>query len=796
MSNPISLSFGQILERLNSQGIEYDKKQMQSIFNIYDIEDEAGTKGVRDNKLTNSELTGFFSYLRKNYVEKFINAFSDITESLSQQTKIEHQEISDDNEFYSPKRTEQLRSHLIPEFNKLSVEQKNRVKELLYVEGRGEYQLSGEDLLLIGQLSQDEYDKIKEFIITPNRTPQYTFSEMMILADIPKEKHYLFNCPERGNNQLSPKYICWDNDNEKLLEIVERLYLVKVGIKALGRISSGERFLKDNEIKNLISRLNEKELEKAIEFMQDPIFSNCTIDDIIKIVKLPDNQIDRIKSILQEPPASTTNVIDGAIDLSALSSGELEIAKKYYNIPERGKQQLSGSGIASIAKLTDEQRQFAEDNGLIYSSGRERQLLGSFISQIAKMKSDELQDFISKNPNFQYKPAVNKETVTLIGEDGVEYTFDKDGLVSKRELVSKENLPNGRRSETYITTNYKLHTEQETTYINLEQLEPTIYSTQTRYFDENNNLLKTLTLKENSNNSYDASIVYPNGETLPLQYSSYNEETGIGTIERHFVSPEGVKTDYYYEDSVDGTRIVDYTITDAEGNILLNEHNTFQQISENEFISSSNDKIYKIEFKDGNVVITEQETGREHSINIDNLVGNPEQKNIVINYLKNIPASQLMFLGKQPISIYYDNYLGSADNGAYKPHGKSLLISHPFLDNDLNLFTLTHEWGHYIDLYLNAKEGTIFSDEALNKIYQEELANFLENTNSDEQAGMSYLMKDGIDASERVADANALRYAGKSKMSGIRDFYYQQYFPRTIARIIELLRAEEERVAS
>ena len=796
MPNPIFLNFNQIIERFDSQGIEYDKKQMQSIFSIFDTEDESGTKGVKDKKLTNSELSNFLNYIKTNYVDKFINIFSDISENMAMKQNSERQEISMDNEFYSPKREVQLFNYSMSEFEKLSAEQKNRVKELLYIEGRGKEQFNDEDLLTIGQLSQEEFEKIKEFLAVPGRNRQYSVEEMLILSNIPKEKHHLFNNPARGDDQISPTILRGKENDGQYIQSIEQLSLVKVNMKDLFRKHSGERFLSDIEISTILENFGEDGLERAVKIIQDPVFSDCTIVNIQPIIKLSDEQIEKIKNILRNSQSNNSILIDGIANLSELSSEELEIAKKYYNIPERGKQQLSGAGIALIVKLSDEERKFAEDYGLIYSSSRKRQLSGSVIYDIAKMKSDDLQDFISKNPNFEFKSSANNNLVTLIDNNGVEHTFDKDGLISRKELISNENLPDGRCSNTYRTTNYRLHTEQETRYVALDKTEPEIYSSQTKFFDENNNLIKTLTLKENNNSSYDASISYPNGETQPLQYSSYNEETGVGTIERHFVSPQGVQTDYYYEDSEDGIRIVDYTITDANGEILLNERNTFQQLSENEFISSSNNKTYKIEFKDDNIIITDQTTQEQHSINIDKLVANPEQKNIVINYLKNIPASQLMFLEKQPILMSFDNTFDSADNGFYSYEEKELALSHPFLDNNVNQFTLSHEWGHYIDLYLNSESGTISSDETLNNIYQEELAIFLESTNADEQASMSYLMQNGVKGSERTADANALRHTAKGHIFGIRDFYYQQYFPRTIARIIELIQAEEHRVAA
>ena len=801
---PIFLTFSQITEKLNAKGIEFDKKQMQSIFKSFDIMNEAGTIGVKDNKLTGSEITKFLVYIRENYVEKFSQAFSDISENLRQKDNSDNQPISENNEFYSPKRSVQLYNKLMPEFNKLSDEQKNRVKELLYIEGRGEnYQLGDEDLLAIGKLSQEDFEKIKEFLVTPNRVPQYNYGEMQALASIPKDKHYIFNNPARGDNQISPSCIYAQENLETALQVVEQLASLKVKISdefGATKNTKGERILDYNsEIIELMSNISkEADIKKVIDIMQDPIFSDCNIYDVFKMLKISDEQLKKVKEILQNPPLSKSHLLDGALDLSKLTPEEFRIAQNYYNVPERGTQQLTGSGIASLAKLTDDERKFAQENGLIYSSNRKRQLNGSVISSIAKMKSKDLQEFINKNPDFYFKPSINEESIVLIDKSGIEYSFDKNGLVSKKELISNDNLPDGRNSNTFKITNFKLHTEQEITYVELEKTEPTVHSIKTKYYDENNNLLKTLTLNENSNSSYDASLTYPNGKTVPIQHASYNEALGTETIERHFVSPEGVKTEYFYEESVDGSRIVNYTITDAEGNTLLDEHNTFQQISENEFISSSNGKSYKVEFKDGNILITDTKNNKQHSVSIANLITTPEQKNIVINYLKNIPASQLMFLKEQPIRLAYDNYLSTADNGSYQNSTKELVMSHPLLDKDLNLTILSHEWGHYIDLYLGQNgNGKISGNEEVNAIYQEELANFLKNTNSDEQARMSYLMKDGMDASERVADSNALRQTGKQRsFMGIRDFYYQQYFPRTIAKIVELLQSEEARVAT
>ena len=80
-------------------------------------------------------------------------------------------------------------------------------------------------------MSQEEYDKIKEFLVTPGRNKQYALDEMIVLSGIPKEKHHIFNKPERGDNQLSPSLVIGNEDNEKFYDTLEQLSSIKICIK-------------------------------------------------------------------------------------------------------------------------------------------------------------------------------------------------------------------------------------------------------------------------------------------------------------------------------------------------------------------------------------------------------------------------------------------------------------------------------------------------------------------------------------------------------------------------------------
>ena len=84
----------------------------------------------------------------------------------------------------------------------------------------------------------------------------------------------------------------------------------------------------------------------------------------------------------------------------------------------------------------------------------------------------------------------------------------------------------------------------------------------------------------------------------------YAKSIGFEPAGRVLTSPEGVKTEFYAEEC-DVLKITENKIVDKDGSELINIHQTFQQVSDNKFISSINitgndedTQIYEMEYTD------------------------------------------------------------------------------------------------------------------------------------------------------------------------------------------------------
>ena len=106
-----------------------------------------------------------------------------------------------------------------------------------------------------------------------------------------------------------------------------------------------------------------------------------------------------------------------------------------------------------------------------------------------------------------------------------------------------------------------------------------------------------------------------------------------------------------------------------------------------------------------------------------------------------------------------------------------------------------HEFGHYLDSDKeNLKKHTISTSSEVVNIFKEELENLKYCTTSIEQNSMSHVIgKSYMDSeSEIVADTNALLHT-EEPTNAARLALFMQHFPRTIAKIAEILEEEESK---
>ena len=268
---------------------------------------------------------------------------------------------------------------------------------------------------------------------------------------------------------------------------------------------------------------------------------------------------------------------------------------------------------------------------------------------------------------------------------------------------------------------------------------------------------------------------------------------GNDLVKKNLTSFDGTRTEYYYEDDVNGNRIMDYKIIAPDGTVKMNKSVTFEVIDDNHFVSSRNDKKYDIRFSDKQITVTNLSTKEKVDIDVENFTKSTQDK--IVPLLKRIPGDELFSMKKLDLGgLSNDN---GVDNAAYRGAKKGvendngeILISDKYIDDGVAL----HEWGHGKD-HIAFKEISeeINKDPKLREIYEKERELFRKNF-SDAQlshiayfgADMHYLGSNAIQ--EGIAETNAiLSVLPKNEVSSVRAHYWMQYFPNTIAYLSNLL---------
>ena len=278
------------------------------------------------------------------------------------------------------------------------------------------------------------------------------------------------------------------------------------------------------------------------------------------------------------------------------------------------------------------------------------------------------------------------------------------------------------------------------------------------------------------------------GETKILSSGKVDKETGIKTVEKDMTSNDGTRTQYHYEDDPQGNRIIDYKITDKDGNVLMNDKQTFEVINENKFVSSHNDKVYDIEFSGDDLTIKSRNDGVTTEIELNKLITAQSDKTMLVNLLKQMPAEELISM-KENV-----NHLESLKDKMRSNFDSSK-------DNRLqvgdDITVLEHELGH-------GKHETpigqyvIEAAPEIKKVYNEELEAFKKTATAEEQKFIAYFVdptlhngKVWLDAGnmmETIAESNSLlnNYYHSPELA-IRAQYLQQHFPKTIAAISKVM---------
>ena len=290
--------------------------------------------------------------------------------------------------------------------------------------------------------------------------------------------------------------------------------------------------------------------------------------------------------------------------------------------------------------------------------------------------------------------------------------------------------------------------------------------------------------------------VYNNGKTEEISSGKIDKNTGIKTVKKDMKSLDGTHTQYLYEDDPKGNRIVDYKITDKDGNTLYNHSEAFEVIDDNTFISSKNNKSYEIKYSEDNKKLNVKDRNTNENTEIDlysYILGGQSEK--LIPALKTVSGDELIKMKDNVTRLFQ---IDDDTASFYHPGRKDVTTCDtPYI--------LLHELGHAKDMKqydtttFKTKDATesllLSADDSLKEVYENEKALFNDNFSNAQREHIDYFMNTTCHPSqtngalkESLAEINALlnTYNTVDRYS-MRAEYLQRYFPKTIAKLAEQL---------
>ena len=313
------------------------------------------------------------------------------------------------------------------------------------------------------------------------------------------------------------------------------------------------------------------------------------------------------------------------------------------------------------------------------------------------------------------------------------------------------------------------------------------------------------------------SKINPDGTMISREYSKPSDLAGIFTtkkltkdgiqdlsnvrvkrngkvvVKKDMESLDGTRTQYSYKDDPKGNRYLRYKITTKDGEVLMNNTKSFTVVSDSEFKSTFNDKSYTMSLKDNVLtVVDDNDKNRKAEIKFDDIKGD---KDGLISTLKQMSGEELLALNKTTTSL---EGIDSVLKSYYQPADKSL-------HSGDNMFVVLHELGHAkdfqhlkidnVDNYIKTLSTMISQNKDLKKTFEAEKAAFNKEFPDSQREHIDYFINtlthySGPDGGlkETTAESNAIHTTPKThEMLTLRTQYLQQYYPRTMAKLNELL---------
>lgn len=464
------------------------------------------------------------------------------------------------------------------------------------------------------------------------------------------------------------------------------------------------------------------------------------------------------------------------------------------------KERFSEKQLANLSKKTPEYRQKVED-------------LAS-----TKLTAENILSFTKySNIDFNSKKLVSKisEMEKLCGENLETIEVSNNRYDEKAIDIVAKTKDNIKKSET-LDENLNIRSVQETFYENINGKKIEIKKAKdfkngvtsevkSHVISEESipvplsEVIITKDYKEISEPSevkgvFNTVRIFNDGVKKQISSGSIDKKTGIKTVKKDMTSFDGTRTQYEYSDDPLGNRIVDYKITDKKGNVLYKNSEAFEVVDENTFISSKNDKSYEIKYSDDDNKLSVKDRKTNDSTELDLHMFIFGSKSKLIPTLKKVSGDELIKMSQNVKRLFYQD---SQMNSSYKPGDKDV-------NSNADDYILIHELGHAKDMKdydttsFKTKDATekllISSNPKVIDTYLEEKSLFNEHFSDVQRENIDYFINGtgrypaSRSVKETIAEINAiLNTCNDVEKYSLRSMYMQQYFPKTISTLAEML---------
>lgn len=242
-------------------------------------------------------------------------------------------------------------------------------------------------------------------------------------------------------------------------------------------------------------------------------------------------------------------------------------------------------------------------------------------------------------------------------------------------------------------------------------------------------------------------------------------------------------TTFKYFTEEDGSQRTEIISMSHSGKINYRNSYTRNVINPNNIQTIENGDKYDILFKQNQVIVTKNNSEQV----IVEIGENSETSSGVLSrellpVIKEMPGSSFFAIDKFGLAKIGKNINDvEFDNAHYRHCDKIIAMSE---EQSSNIFTLLHEFGHYICYHL--KEEQI---QELKKTYQRELENWEKRGSNMELAQSRYLIKDKNSIQELFADFYSSRYTSGSEFD-YRVCGIKRNFPETYRLMNKILQKE------